>query len=460
MKAMNPTTLDAYRLMHEGTLAHAELAGMKIDVDLLDRTIAKVGRRIERLSEELKEDDVWKVWIRRYGNKASIGSRQQLGNVLYNELGHRSEGTTRLGKRTRTDEDALTKLNMPFVRKYLEVEKLKKLRSTNLMGVRNEVVGGMLRPSFNLHLTRTYRPSSDMPNFQNLPIRDKVAGKLIRSCFVPRPRHVLVEIDHSALEVRIAACYHRDPAMVAYIEDPTKDMHRDMAAECYMLPVDQVTKDARFYAKNQFVFPQFYGDYYVHCAKNLWDAIGQHRLKTVGGVPLQKHLAEWGITSLGNCDPRQAPRQETFEHHIQRVEQNFWGRRFRVYARWKKRWYEQYRKRGWFRMLTGFRVEGVYGRNDVINYPVQGSAFHCLLWSLIRLVRWLRESKMRSVVVGQIHDSIIADVHREELDDYLTKVRTIMTVDVRRAWPWIVVPLEIEAEVGEENWFDKRKVEL
>ena len=109
-------------------------------------------------------------------------------------------------------------------------------------------------------------------------------------------------------------------------------------------------------------------------------------------------------------------------------------------------------------MLTGFRVDGVHKRNDVINYPVQGAAFHVLLWSLIRLVKWLKKHKMRSVVVGQIHDSIVADVHHDELDEYLAAAKRIMTEDVRKAWPWIIIPLETEAEVGELNWWEKEKV--
>jgi len=117
-------------------------------------------------------------------------------------------------------------------------------------------------------------------------------------------------------------------------------------------------------------------------------------------------------------------------------------------------------KQGWFDLLTGFRIAGVYGRNDVINYPVQGVAFHCLLWSLVRLVKWLKKNRMKTVIVGQIHDSIVADVHPDELDDFLAMAKRVMTGDIRKHWGWIIVPLEIEAESSETNWFDKRKVEL
>ena len=237
-------------------------------------------------------------------------------------------------------------------------------------------------------------------------------------------------------------------------------MHRDMAMEIYLLDVDQVTKETRFYAKNGFVFPEFYGSFYVQCAPNLWDAIGQAGLKTVDGVPLNEHLEEQGIVELGACDRKQSPEVGTFESHVQEVETDFWGRRFRVYTQWKKRWFDRYQREGGFDLLTGFRINGVYKRNDVINYPIQGSAFHCLLWSLIRLQRWLVKRKTRSVIVGQIHDSIVADVHKSELGDFLVEAKRIMTEDIRTVWPWIIVPLTVEAEVSETNWWEKKEVEI
>jgi DNA polymerase-1 len=463
------TIADGCRLMEEGcqALAVIEEAGMRIDMDRLDWTISETSQQIEQMMAEQKKDDVWRLWRRRFGEKASMGSRSQLAKILFSlekdgGLGFEHRGHTRLGKQARMDEDVLEQIDHPFVKQFLKLEGLKKLRSTYLMGVRREVVDGLLHPSFNLHLVRTYRSSSDHPNFQNIPIRDKEIGKLIRSCFVPRPGHVLVESDYGSLEVRVSACYNHDPMLIEYINDPTKDMHRDMAAECYMIEPHEVSKEARFYAKNQFVFPEFYGSYFAQCAPNLWNAIGRYNLKTTDGQSLEDVLLAQGITSLGETFSHYSGRIETkpgtFMEHIRQVEEDFWGRRFKVYAKWKLDWFREYQRTGGFSMLTGFRVDGVYKRNDVINYPVQGSAFHCLLWSLIQLVKWLRRNRMKTVVVGQIHDSIVADVHEDELQDYLAMTRQIMLKDIRREWPWIIVPLEVEQEVAETNWFEKKKV--
>ena len=445
---MKPTTAAAYKLMHDGAIAHAkiEAAGMKIDVARLDKTIERVGVRIDRLTEKLKTDEVWTAWRRRYGEKTNIGSRQQLGQVVFGDLGYKTTGTTKTG-RPKMDSEALEQVDLPFVKRFLQVEKLKKLRSTNLKGVRREVVDSFLHPSFNLHLARTFRPSSDTPNFQNIPIRDKKIGKLIRSCFVPRPGHVLVEIDYGGHEFKVASCFWRDEKMMAYASDPDLDIHRDMAAECYSLEPEEVTSSVRFFAKNQFVFPTLYGSYYVNTASNLWGVIGTAGLTRKDGQSLEDHLLGLGIT------------EDNFVDHIQDVEERFnaW---FPTWSDRKEKWWARYQKRGWFPMMTGFRVAGIYSRNNLFNTPVQGPAFHCLLWSLIRLVRWLEKRKMRTVIIGQIHDSIVADVHRDELDEFLAKAKEIMTVDIRKAWPWVIVPFVVEAEIGEETWWEKKVVEI
>ena len=458
---------DAYKLMHEGSLAlsRVEENGIRIDVERLDQTIEKVGRRIDLLSDRLKQSEEWREWKRMYGGKASLGSRPQLAKVLKG-MGHSLDEETRTG-REKTSKVVLERMDAPFVRDYLEVEKLKKLHGTYLLGVRREVVNGLLHPFFSLHTVVTYRSSSDRPNFQNIPIRDKLIGKLVRRCFVPRPGHVLVEVDFKQLEVSISACYHHDPVMIEYLETGY-DFHRATAAELYMLDEDEVSDEVRYCAKNKFVFPEFYGSYFVQCASSLWGAIDSMGL-TANGRSLKEHLAERGIVELGVARSKWDRDGQgntgwidtdggTFVDHVRDVEQRFWGERFKVYARWKKDWWEQYLRRGWFDLLTGFREEGVYKRNDAINHPVQGAAFHALLWSLIETVKWLSRSKMRSMVVGQIHDSMLADVHRDELEEFLSTVRELAMEKLRRAWSWIVVPLAVDVAVAEENWFEKRKV--
>ena len=106
--------------------------------------------------------------------------------------------------------------------------------------------------------------------------------------------------------------------------------------------------------------------------------------------------------------------------------------------------------------MTGFECSGVMSRNDVYNYPIQGPAFHLLLWSLIQIVKWTVKNKMRSKVIGTIHDSIEADVHRDELEEFIEKVVEVMTIAVRKHWDWVIVPLEAEVEWSETNWYEKK----
>lgn len=461
---MIPYNKAGYDLFHKGmkALSVVEAAGMPVDVDYVNRAIRKTRRRVKYMLEELEEDEVMKVWRRTFGKKTNLGSGDQLGKVLFEKMGFESPSQTDAG-RHKTDETTLEGLDIPFVQKFLRVKKLSKAISTNLKGLLREVVDGRVHPTFNLHTVATFRSSSEAPNFQNLPVRDAELLQLVRRAFRGGPKDCIVETDYSGIEVRIAACYHKDPRMIEYIGDPTKDLHRDMAVECYKLPAGEVTKNIRYCGKNMFVFPQFYGDWYIDCARALWNATSRLKLTTTSGTPLGEHLASVGFHELGACDPRQDSEPGTFEHHIKRVERRFWEKRFPVYDAWKRKWFEAYARRGWFDTLTGFVCQGWMKKNEVINYPVQGSAFHCLLWALVQMVLYeLRKRKMRTKIVGQIHDSLVAVVPQSELHDYLRLCKEVMVDRLMEVWDWIIVPLEIEAEVSPPggSWAEKEKMEI
>ncbi len=453
---MRTATHEAVELFERGAIAlsRVEHVGIRIDERKLQHNINKAADDIRMLENELKKDPLWGRWKRRYAEKTKIGSREQLGALLFSELGYECKSVTTSG-RFKVDEAALQEIDHPFVSNYIQWQKLIKAKSTFLEGIQREVCEGYLHAIYNLNIARTYRSSSDSPNFQNFPIRDKILGKLIREVFIPRKRHVLLEIDFKGIEVRVSACYNKDPVLIDYILDSTKDMHRDMASQCYMVPPDKVSKDMRYCGKNQFVFPQFYGDWYISCAKALWDSITKMDLKTTDDVKIKKWLRSKGIKDRGKCDPKEKPIQGTFEYHIQQVEKDFWGRRFKVYQKWKEKWWELYQKRGWFQMYTGFVESGVMSRNDVINHPVQGAAFHCELWSLIELQDWLIKNKMRSVIVGTIHDSTLIDAHEDEVEIVYRKAEEIMTKNLLKHYKWIIVPIEIETDIAETNWAEK-----
>lgn len=460
---MKPTTKEAYQLLHDGVLALSEVEanGIRIDTAYLRHAIRKTTKRIDQGEKRLRQSSVAREWRKAFGRKTNFGSYDQLGTVLFEKMGYLVKDRTATG-RPRTDEESLGKIDIPFVKRWLKLAKLKKARSTYLQGILREVHNGYLHPVFSLHLARTYRSSSDSPNFQNIPNRIPWIMKLVRRAFIPRPGHAIVEIDYDGAEVRVSCCYNKDPRLIAYVCDKSLDMHRDVASEAFFVPVEFVDKPLRHIGKNKFVFPQFYGDYYINCARNMWEAAEQLRWKLPDGTSIFDHLLKNGIRKLGQLDPDQKPKKHTFEKHIQEIEHAFWYERFKVYTAWKDKWWNAYQRKGGFRTLTGFVVNGVFSKNEVINSPVQGSAFHCLLWSLIRLVWWVRKHKSGAKIIGQIHDSIVADVPEKELPEFLAVAQQIMTQDIRRDWKWIIIPMEVEVEVSHDGqtWADKEKVEI
>jgi len=451
--------IDGYNLLHQGAIALAEVEanGMRIDIAYLDNAIEQTAARIKRLEEKLRGCEEYRLQRRRFGQRTNLTSRDQLAAVLFQDLDFTPSSLTATG-RAQLDETMLERVGTQYAKGFLRMEKLSKLHGTYLLGVRREVDGEFLHAFFGLHLVRSYRGQSDSPNLQNIPRHDPIQGKIIRRAFIPRPGHAIVEIDYSSLEVMVACALSGDRKLTF---DATEgDMHRDMAAECYCIDQDEVTKVLRQEAKGGFVFAQFYGDWYKACAKNLWGAAERQGLATVKGTPILNHLASQGIEKLGECHPKKDPVAGTFEAHIKAVEGRFWGKRFKVYHAKRREWVDEYKQQGFIDTVTGFRCQGPMSRNQVMNYHIQGPAFHCLLWGLVTLQREIKRRGMGAKITGQIHDSILADVPLTEVDDYLVLTREITTQCIREAWDWITVPFEIEAEVATTNWHEKEVVEI
>jgi DNA polymerase I-like protein with 3'-5' exonuclease and polymerase domains len=143
-----------------------------------------------------------------------------------------------------------------------------------------------------------------------------------------------------------------------------------------------------------------------------------------------------------------------FTDHCRLVEDKFWGKRFRVYKRWKDAINEEYRKTGCISTFLGFQFVGYMTRNECTNYQTQGTAFHMLLWTLIEVEKVAAEEDWESYIIGQIHDDIIHDYEEEELDHIIETINYIGTEKIKEMFPWISVPLEIEHEISgiDGNW--------
>jgi DNA polymerase-1 len=443
------TTADAYQLIHDGVLAlaRAERQGICVDVEYCERQKVRLERRINRLSKEVEATKFYKQWKHRYAGKTNIYSGTQLSNLLYKGMKLTPPKETASGQGS-TDDETLRQLGIPELDLILQIRKLEKTKNTYLEQFIRETTDGVMHPFFNLHIPKTFRSSSDSPNFQNIPKRDKEVMKMCRRAIKPRPGHMLIEADFSSLEVNIGTCYHKDPKMIQYLEDDKSDMHLDMAKQIFIFdqldkknPIHAILRSA---AKGSFVFAQFYGDYYGNNAKGLceWMKLPQSKwngsegLVLPDGSPIAQHFRDNGVRSFSK-----------FTDHIKAVETDFWEKRFRVYNDWRKSWVAKYRKRGYLKMLTGFTCSGVMSKNEIMNYPVQGTAFHCLLKTLIELDRYMVSEKWDSRIIGQIHDSIIMDVLPSELDHVKGILNKIVNEYLPSVWGhWIIVPLSIEID--------------
>lgn len=454
------TRKEANQLMLEGALALAKVQsnGMRIDLEYCRRVTKEIEKEMKGLEESLAKEKEGKLLKKRFGNAYKLKSDPQLAWLLFEHMGLKSTKKTKGGNAS-VDAEALEEIIEDTDSKFLQIlalyKKLDKAVGTYLKNIMIETNDdGFLRPFFHLHTTDSYRSSSANINFQNIPVRDARIKKIIRSAFIPREGRQICEIDFKGIEVSVACCYHKDPAMADYLCDPSKDMHRDMAKQIYMLNDTEWNKGTRHGAKNKFVFPEFYGSFFKQVAPDLWKYPRLNNInvgKNNDGISIIEHLYKKKITDF-----------DAFEEHIREIEDDFWFNRFPVYNEWKETWWEAYNEKGYFDSLSGFRYASLLKRNQVINLAVQGSAFHCLLRTLILLNNWLEEQRMETLIVGQIHDSIVSDVVPQELDAIMAKCQQIIKYDLPKYYPWLYLPMTIEAEITpiNEPWLNKKELDI
>ena len=269
---------------------------------------------------------------------------------------------------------------------------------TNLKGIESELdSNGFLHPTFSLFSVTSFRTSSNRPNSQNFPNRDPVLAGVVRRCFIPRtPDRHLVEIDYSGAEVRANASINHDPTLLDSINHGI-DFHKSIAAMAYKLPKEEITKQLRQSVKGAYTFAAFYGSFWAAIAEGLWDGIEYGSLALKDGKPLKQHLAQQGITQLGNSEN---PLPGTYYEHIRQTDEWFWNKKFKVYAAWKNKVWKQYLEDGYVDLPTGFRCAGIFTKNMVTNFSAQGAAAHCLLWSFVKLDQALQKRGLPSIHVG------------------------------------------------------------
>ncbi len=222
-------------------LAEMEIAGIKLDIKVLEEFGGRLEVRINQLKGEIFDQA---------GEEFNMGSPAQLGQILYGRLGLPTAGLKKGKTGVSTAADVLEKLRdahpiIPLIMEYRELDKLKNTYVDALPGLVKS--DGRIHTSFNQTIAQTGRLSSTNPNLQNIPVRTEL-GREIRGAFVAPAGRVLVSADYSQIELRVAAALAGDEGMIETFKAGI-DLHRQTAAELYGVELDAVTKAQRYAAK-------------------------------------------------------------------------------------------------------------------------------------------------------------------------------------------------------------------
>jgi len=419
----------AYKLLHDGSLALARMEdrGIRFDVDRAERFEREWAEELKELKERVLTDPAVvrfeKLVGRPPGYKKQL-SGKDLQILLYDILKLEPLRKTKTG--FSVDDESLRRYadSVELIANELSHRKLEK-RYGYLKGYLKLQVDGYIYPSVSLTIPRSYRSSSYDPNFQNVPVRDKQMA-VLRSLFIPREGNRFLAGDYSSMEVRILACASRDGRLVDYIVGGG-DMHRDWTLIVMMLDDrDERVDGFRSAIKNGWTFPLFYGSWYKSIAVRMPPP--EHFMRT---MTARRRAIRW-------------------ERHLMRCERRFWSE-FSGVRKWQDEKVKKYAETGMVRDdAWGFCRRGYLDRNKIYNFPIQGPAFHCLLWSIIQYEKNDFSSKY-GMLVGQVHDEKLFDTPEADLAKTREVATRIMTEDIREACPWIIVPLEVEWHDG-DNW--------
>ncbi len=459
---------DAYKFAHTGELSlhNMGLNGVFVDVPYLRRQYDDLlPQKIKYYEERLLEYEEVKKWRKKAGRDWSPDSDKQLQQLLYDQMGY----TPPDGKRSVTRE-TMEKLKVPFAEELANWKKFSLCRNTYVTNLLNEEVDGIVNADINNLHPITYRSSCSSPNLHNQPKRDAFISRIMRRAFIPSAGFQFTDYDFKGMEVSISCCYHEDPNLIRDVEDPDRDMHWDSINDCFILNLSiedfddtAMAKKFRYHGKNKFTFPEFYGRWWKDCAEDLWSVVDD--LILPDGRTVRQHLKRKGIRGLGQItydfDDKPIPEEGSFYEHIMKVEDKFWNQRYPVYKKWRQRWWKKFKKTATFQHLTGFIEHSLLSRNDCINHPIQGTAFHILVRTAIEVDALLQDDDSAFPVL-QVHDSEMIDHHPDVAKDVDNMMLGIVRETIPHEWDWVNTTLVIEAERSEVNgnWYDVKEVEL
>ncbi len=396
-------------------LRDMELVGIRVDTKLLGEMSEAFGGRLEELKKDI---------YAAAGREFNIDSPKQLGQVLFEELKLPTRRKTKSG--FSTDQEVLESLAAlhPLPKLVLEHRGLSKLKSTYLDALPKMVNAktGRIHASFNQTVTSTGRLSSSEPNLQNIPVRTEEGGR-IRRAFVPGERdQVLLSADYSQIELRLLAHLSGDPALVRAFNEG-RDIHAFVASQVNDVALDEVTPEMRRHAK-----AVNFGIMYGLSPYGLSQQLG------ISGQEAQQFIEDYFRRYRGVAEFMRRLLSET---HQKGYTTSVLGRRFYVSG---------VREPGTDGEKEGYRQLNAAER-FAVNSTCQGSAAELIKLAMIGIHHEL-SGRPRTRMLLQIHDELVFEVPKNEVDDLTEIVQRQMTGVLT-----LRVPLVVNVGVG-LNWLE------
>ena len=391
------------------TLFDMERNGIRVEADALKQYGDQLAGKIAELEKEIYEEA---------GETFNINSPKQLGVVLFENMKLPGGRKTKTGYSTAAD--VLEKLapEHPVVAKILEYRQYTKLKSTYADGLANYIQDdGRIHGKFNQTITATGRISSTEPNLQNIPVRMEL-GRLIRKVFIPEEGYRFVDADYSQIELRVLAhCSGDEHLIQAYKEQ--SDIHRITASQVFHIPFDEVTPQQRRNAK-AVNFGIVYGI----------SSFGLSQDLSITRKEAAKYIDDYFATYPGI---------KTFlDHAVTHAKEE--GYVVTLFGR----------RRPVPELSSSNFMQRSFGERVAMNSPIQGAAADIIKIAMIRVNQRLKDQKMKSRLVLQVHDELLIEAYEPELDE----VQNILKEEMEHAAE-LKVPLEIDMHTG-DNWYEAK----
>lgn len=387
-------------------LTDMEMTGAKVDVDVLKKMDHDFDEDIRHLEEEIHT---------LAGESFNVASPKQLGTILFEKLGLKNGKKTKTGYST--SQDILEKIidQHPIVSLVLRYRMLTKLSSTYLKGLQDQIFpDGKIHTMYKQTLTQTGRLSSVDPNLQNIPVRTE-EGKMIRKAFVSDHGY-LMSLDYSQIELRILAhLAHVERLIEAFKQG--KDIHAHTAALVFGVADEEVTSNMRRQAK-AVNFGIIYGMTEFRLAKDIGMSLSDARAFIAKYYETYPEIKVYMENIVKNCE------QDGYVSTVLN----------------RKRYIPTIHDKNYMVREQAKRF--------AMNAPIQGSGADIMKLAMIKVDQEIKKHHFKSKIILQVHDELIFDVYKEEIEEFTKVIReameTCFTLDV---------PLKVDGNYA-DNWCD------